>query len=545
MKLLTILFREAETPKLKFLALAICAGLSGVLILAVLNVSAEHASDGTPRFLSVVYFSLAMAINILSQKYVWANSIRDVEVIVTNMRTRIFQKIAGCNLQGIEKIGKADLYTAINQHTYTISTASTSLMASVQNLIIVVFSLGYLAWLSLLAFSLTILFIGIVTVISLGRSKVTNKNLDAAVNSEQKVFYSLNDLLEGFQEVKLNQDRHKGLISDALHLAHTARDNRVEANQALTLNFVGTQISFYFLLGILVFMVPQFSLSAYSDTVVKIATVGLFLMGPITGIVSLLPHIVNADHSFQFISKTEGQLDALQEDAQGAVDAFGAFKELSLSQIRHSYFDEQGHPSFKIGPIDLSVKPNEILFITGGNGSGKSTMIRILTGLYFPRNGTMTFNRHTIDKDNIISYRSLFATVLSDYHLFPQSHGLAHVDPQEVYELLETMGLKGKTSFKDGYFDSFALSTGQKKRLALIVAILEDRPIMVFDEWAADQDPQFRRIFYKKILPDLKAKGKTIIAVTHDEKYFDCSDRHCHMDEGILTDVTTRKDNKA
>ena len=133
--------------------------------------------------------------------------------------------------------------------------------------------------------------------------------------------------------------------------------------------------------------------------------------------------------------------------------------------------------------------------------------------------------------------RSLFATVLSDYHLFSRAYGIPEPDRKQVEALLSRMGLAGKTVWRDGGFSTLALSSGQRKRLALILAILEDRPILVFDEWAADQDPKFRRVFYEEILPDLRAAGKTVIAVTHDEKYFGHADRHLYMSEGLIAEI--------
>ena len=130
--------------------------------------------------------------------------------------------------------------------------------------------------------------------------------------------------------------------------------------------------------------------------------------------------------------------------------------------------------------------------------------------------------------------------MFSDFRLFDHSYGLSHIDQGRMTELLEKMGLRGKTALVDGRFSTTDLSTGQKKRLALVISILEDRPVMIFDEWAADQDPNFRKVFYHDILPELKALGKTVIAITHDEKYFDCADQHFHMSEGQLEEITER-----
>jgi putative ATP-binding cassette transporter len=158
--------------------------------------------------------------------------------------------------------------------------------------------------------------------------------------------------------------------------------------------------------------------------------------------------------------------------------------------------------------------------------------MKTLTGLYLPQAGTISLDRTLVTPETAAWYRSHFSTVFTDYHLFDRLYGLQHVPPEEVNALLRLMQIDHKTSYTEGRFTTQDLSGGQRKRLALIVALLEDRPILVLDEWAADQDPPFRRFFYEQVLKDLKARGKTIIAVTHDDKYFNVADHVVKMEYG-------------
>jgi putative ATP-binding cassette transporter len=174
------------------------------------------------------------------------------------------------------------------------------------------------------------------------------------------------------------------------------------------------------------------------------------------------------------------------------------------------------------------------VFIIGGNGSGKSTLLKLLTGLYRPSGGCLLVDGVPVLWRDIQRYRELVSIIFSDFHLFQRLYGLPDVDEKSVNSLLDTMQLLGKTSFDRGCFSTLELSTGQRKRLALIVALLEDRPIIVFDEWAADQDPEFRRYFYEVLLKDLKKRGKTVIAVTHDDHYFQHCDKLVKMDLGAI-----------
>jgi putative ATP-binding cassette transporter len=204
--------------------------------------------------------------------------------------------------------------------------------------------------------------------------------------------------------------------------------------------------------------------------------------------------------------------------------------------VFYSYQDLSGSTPFSVGPINLTIRSGEMIFVSGGNGSGKSTFLKLLTALYYPVSGVIKINDAILSEGNREAYRNLFSVIFTDYHLFKKIHGLQKIDPEKISQLLKELELTGKTRYVGEEFETLELSTGQKKRLALLVSLLEDKSIYIFDEWAADQDPIFRRKFYEEILPSLKAAGKTIIAVTHDDKYFDIADRRLKMAEGRFSE---------
>ena len=191
-----------------------------------------------------------------------------------------------------------------------------------------------------------------------------------------------------------------------------------------------------------------------------------------------------------------------------------------------------------MGPVNFEVRAGEILFIVGGNGSGKSTLLKLLTGLYRPVSGTLWINGAPLDAADYPDYREIFAIIFTDFHLFDRLYGVEAVDSRRVMDLIRTMGLADKTRYRDGAFTQLDLSTGQRKRLAYIAALLDDRQVYVFDEWAADQDPEFRRHFYETMLGELRAQGKTIVAVTHDDRYFGAADRVLRMEEGQISPLS-------
>ena len=88
-------------------------------------------------------------------------------------------------------------------------------------------------------------------------------------------------------------------------------------------------------------------------------------------------------------------------------------------------------------------------------------------------------------------------------------------------------------------------SKGQSKRMSMIFALLEKKPILILDEWAADQDPHFRKYFYEELIPMFKAQGKTVVAVTHDDAYFHLANRIIKFDYGsIIKDVSIQNRQK-
>jgi putative ATP-binding cassette transporter len=212
-----------------------------------------------------------------------------------------------------------------------------------------------------------------------------------------------------------------------------------------------------------------------------------------------------------------------------------AWVSLELIGATHCYQVENQSSSFLLGPLDLCIYPGELIFITGGNGSGKTTLVKLLTGLYPPESGEIRFNDQIITEKNRDHYRQYFTATFSDFHLFDRLLGLEAADlDQQARSYLVKLHLDSKVQVQGGVFSTLDLSYGQRKRLALLTAFLEDRPIYVFDEWAADQDPQFREKFYYELLPELKSRGKTVIVITHDDRYYSVADRIIKLDYGKI-----------
>jgi putative ATP-binding cassette transporter len=260
--------------------------------------------------------------------------------------------------------------------------------------------------------------------------------------------------------------------------------------------------------------------------------------------VQSLPVLLNANAAADRIARLEASLQATVSPEAHDVRVAKRFDKIVMRDIRFRYVDRLSDVAFSIGPIDFDLEAGELVFITGGNGSGKSTFLRVLSGLYPPDSGDVTLDGVSITNRNRDAYRGLISAIFVDYHLFQRLYGVSDPDPAEIYRLLKEYKLSEKTSLTDGEFSTLELSSGQRKRLALIVSMLEKRPIMILDEWTADQDPEFRRKFYHQILPDLMRAGATVVVITHDDRYLDEMDvaaRRIRFDEGRIVEQRSMK----
>ncbi|MEL6554762.1 MAG: cyclic peptide export ABC transporter, partial [Cyanobacteria bacterium J06621_11] len=278
-------------------------------------------------------------------------------------------------------------------------------------------------------------------------------------------------------------------------------------------------------------------------------------LGPMESLVNKLPFLSKASIALQKIETLGLSLNRLRSDISVAPNLPASKVELHLRGVTHTYridvnnvrgnrkaSPKEGHKAlaneehtFTLGPVDLSVCSGELIFIVGGNGSGKSTLAKLLSGLYYPQSGQIWLNGEQVGDHNQAWYRQHFSAVFSDFYLFDRLLGFEHIaSNSSALDYLKKLRLDHKVKIQHGKFSTTALSQGQRKRLALLGAFLENRPIYLFDEWAADQDPSFKRIFYTQILSDLKASGKIIFVISHDDRYFHLADRLIKLDYGSI-----------
>jgi putative ATP-binding cassette transporter len=256
-------------------------------------------------------------------------------------------------------------------------------------------------------------------------------------------------------------------------------------------------------------------------------------MTPMENIVNDLPVLSRASIALQKIESLGLFLASRAEVSAVPPPPNSSWQELELKAVTYPYKGEQEDRNFILGPINLTLHPGEIVFIVGGNGSGKSTLAKLITGLYIPDVGEIWLNGTLVSEQNREWYRQHFSVVFSDFYLFESLLGLENTNlDTQAQKYLTQLQLDHKVKVENGKLSTTALSQGQRKRLALLTAYLENRPIYLFDEWAADQDPSFKEIFYTQFLSQLKNEGKTVLVISHDDHYFYLADRLVKLDYG-------------
>lgn len=541
MQLLTFIEQEARESAKQVLMITTISGVANSLLLGIIN----HASEAIAQHESLsqyfLLYLLTFALFLYGQWYAFDRAILMIEEAIYRTRLRLAQKVQHVELPFMETMHSHQLYARLTQNDALISQAIPQLVGAFQMFILLICALFYLGYLSVLGFIITLVAMGIATVLFLAQSKRVKKSLQRVQKKEEYYFQAIAHLVNGFKEVKINRQKGDELCQHIASVSRHTQDIKAVVRQQEARLWGFGRLFIYALLPILIFILPTVSQLNVGD-IFKISSTLLFLIGPTTTVVNILPLLNRVNVALQDLQELEQLMDeAIAASTQPSNKPttlpddqtdIANFHTLTMQAVTFSYPD-QPH-GFSAGAFNEQIKQGELLFIIGGNGSGKSTFLKLLTGLYYPVTGQLMLDNKAIDPASYTTYRQLFSTVFTDFYLFDQLYGVTEENKEKVGYWLEKMQLQHKVSYQPSGFTTTNLSTGQRKRLALIAALLEDKPILVLDEFAADQDPQFRQYFYETLLAEIKAMGKTIIAVTHDDHYFHVADRVLKMDEGRL-----------
>jgi putative pyoverdin transport system ATP-binding/permease protein len=537
MKIISFFFSHSRKAVLLSVFAGIISGACNAALLAVINSVLKNGGStaallwsfaGFCVLLPVTRFTSEMLLNRLGQGAMY------------DLRMKLCTQILSSPLRHLEQLGAPRLLAALTDDVPAITNAVLMVPLICINASLVIACLIYMGVLSLqlLGIVLGFMLLGIITY-QLPIIKV--QKLFAQARKDTDVLQEhFRALTQGTKELKIHSRRRQDFVNEGLHVTARSLQGRNVAGQNLySAASSWGQTLVFVVVGLVLFLLPILQHLSQS-TMVAYALTLLYLMTPLQVILNSLPQMSRANVALKKTQELGFTLSSQRsESVTQAEPVSEGWSSLELRAITHVYHREGESENFILGPINLSFRPGELVFIVGGNGSGKTTLVKLLTGLYTPEGGDILLNDKPVDDESREAYRQHFSAVFSDFYLFEQMLGLVNPErDRQAREYLEQLRLSHKVQITEGKFSTTDLSQGQRKRLGLLTAYLEDRPIYVFDEWAADQDPQFKAVFYKQLLPELRAKGKTVFVITHDDRYYHLADRVIKLDDGqIVSDI--------
>jgi putative ATP-binding cassette transporter len=533
------LCRSSWLTILGVLLTGIISGLSSAALVALINSTLSNTLD--IKLLPWLFGGLA--ITVLSSSFLSHYLLNRLSAkTVCDLRIQISRLILAAPYPYLQKLGKSVLLTNLTEDITAIANACELLPVVCINFAVVAGCMAYLSWLS---WHLALVLGGVIVfgVLSYNLfSSLPEKNVLKAREEFDVLSENFRALTEGVRELKLHRQRSNAFMAQSLE-ASAENYRRYFFRNAVTYLLVNqwAQLLYYLVIGAILYVFPVWQ-AIDREVIGGYALVFLFMMSPLTILTTSLPVFSRANVSLQKVRLLGGQLNSqrLQANMADELEVDTTLSELSLQGVTHSFHREKENRNFTLGPIDLAFNPGELVFLVGGNGSGKTTLAMLLIGLYKPEKGFIRCNGEVIDDGNRDDYLQNFSVIFSDFYLFNELYG---VDKKKNHALvahyLQRLHLHHKVRIENGRFSSLNLSQGQRKRLALLVAYMEDRPFYVFDEWAADQDPEFKHLFYTELLPALKARGKTVLVISHDDRYFYLADRCIKLEEGQIVAMET------
>lgn len=531
MNLVQFLLQQSRKTMVLSTVAGALSGMASAAMLGLINsMLAQAERSVTPRqILLFVGLCFVVPLTRVLSSYLL---VRVGQTAVQELRLKLSRQVLSLPLRRLERAGAHRLLVTLTEDLYKMMRAVTSIPTLSVNCFIILGCLAYLGWLlwpALLAF-LTFMALGVVAY----RWPLNHGNvLFRRAREERDTLYkTLRALIDGNKELKLHRHRRQAFIGELDKVNVTLKKLALSAEFIFILAATVGELLILIAIGLLLIGLPMF-MEVDQKTLVGYTLIIFYVVTPIQVIMNTLPTFSRANVAARKVEDLGLTLSEALPEAGSATPEDGVsqkWRSLSLRGVKYGYAGETEDYGFSLGPIDLDISAGEVVFIIGGNGSGKTTLLKLLIGLYTPDEGEIRFNGELITDENRAHFRENFSVVFSDYFLFESLLGLEDTQLDEnARSYLAKLELERKVKIEGGHLSTLDLSQGQRKRLALLTAFLEDRDVYVFDEWAADQDPHFKQVFYYSILPELKARGKTVVAITHDDNYFDVADRIIKM----------------
>lgn len=510
------------------------------MLIAMINraINAERAALGE---LVWPFIGLVLAV-LLGQVVAGVLFTRFSQRAVADLRRHICERVMAAPYRHVEEAGGHRIRALLADDTDNVAQFFIGLPVLLANTLIVLGSFIYLAMLSGTVFLVAC---GVIVAGSLGyllNHKRVLAHLREAGQQQDRLFQHFDAMIGGAKELRLHRPKAQAFRTQVLDLAiEGVRHHRTTGLSLFALSSSWGRFLFLVLIGVALF-VPLWSDAIAARAITGYVIVFIYIMAPLE---NLLMHIP----LYSMAKVSAGRIETVTADMAGAEtpteDAGMPGTALALEGVMHRYYREREDDVFQLGPVDLRFMPGEVVFLVGGNGSGKTTLAKLIVGLYAHEAGTIACDGEPVTDANRDRYRQRYSAIFADFHLFESLVGLHGRDLDErANRWLVRLQLSHKVAVRDGAFSTRDLSQGQRKRLALVAACLEDRPFIVFDEWAADQDPTFKEVFYRELVPSLAREGKTVLVISHDDRYFNLADRLLRMEDGQVWEVPVEVDGR-
>lgn len=511
-------------------------GLASAALVATVNRALHHGDSAAVQLLAS--FAVLCLLSIAGEILGSIASSRLTQHVVAFLRYELTDRILDAPIAEIERHKPHRLLAILDIDVPTIGAFAMQFSGLAVAIAVTAGCFGYMVALSPPLFAVTLLAAAIGVAVQVAVTRAGTARFDAVREAHDELQKHYRALIEGAKELRISRPR-RTRTTERLHAA--IETVRVRITNTVQLFLVGKAASSaIFFATLLVVFVASMALAVDNVVLSGFVLALLYVKGPTEQLIGGLPLLGAAQASLRKVSELSAGFapvaSALPRPAAAVPPFVG--DTIALVDAVYQYPASEMDGGFTLGPVELEIRRGETLFIVGANGTGKTTLIKLLTGLYTPAAGTLLCDGRPVDRASLDAYRELFSVIFFDFFLFDDLVSARPFWREEAARYLDMLEIAHKVSIRGEVFTTTDLSTGQRKRLALVQALLEDRPIIVLDEWAADQDPAFRHAFYAQLLPELKRQGKTLVVVSHDDRYFGIADRIVTMAAGRFVDTT-------
>jgi putative pyoverdin transport system ATP-binding/permease protein len=534
MSVVAFLLKEDFLRFVAACAASFASGLMGMGVLFVLFTLVQSQNGMEDAFWMFAAFAgVAVGARIVSRRLIGSIA-RDA---ILRLRIYLSRQIVSARVFDIERLGTTRIMLRLTDDIGRIAGALPDLVSLFANLTLLLLCFGYLGWLSPLRLFVTLAIVATGLSGHLLLRGARMKRVHVSYQNHYELTQAFRALVVGLKEIKLNAQRREQALAAFSKCAHAMRDSAKVQSLFFGSSATVLQLLFYIVLASAVIQIPG-AQPVDRHILVSYGVATIYLIAPLSGVIQMLQGLAEANAAMNRVQELGLNLERIKSDADNMRPPLTGFRELRLDGVYHSY-DSDGDSEVTLGPVDLTLAPGDLLFIIGGNGSGKTTLAKVLTGLYTPQAGKIYLDGGLITEANRSWYAQHFSAIFHDFFLFDRLLGQ---DKKEWQQLLSKLKIEDRLRIDDGLIvGASALSAGERKRVALMQAFLDDRPVYLFDEWAADQEPAFRDFFYNELLGMLLGHGKLIIVISHDDRYFHLADKILRLERGMPPSYQSRR----